>query len=201
MEARSPGLVAAAPAKTGAAKNSQIDLISERARLAAVEAKTETLRAQVRAAQEKVKQFSEIGPQISELERRKEVGETNYKYFESSLEKARIDEALDSSKIPNINKVQKPSPPAKVVDKLRKMVMGIAASGLALGILIAMLIDLVIDKTVKASGELENRLRMPVMRSIPYLSPERPLRPQIAEWKLAQRQWDRQPARSQRAAE
>ena len=33
-----------------------------------------------------------------------------------------------------------------------------------------MLIDLVIDKTVKASGELETRLRIPVMRSIPYLS-------------------------------
>ena len=170
MESQFPSLVATSPAKTSAAKSSQIDLVAERARLAAVEAKTETLRAQVRTAQDKVKQFSDIGNQISELERRKEVEETNYKYFESSLEKARIDEALDPSKIPNINVVQKPSPPAKVVDKLRKLVGGIAASGLALGIGIAMLIDLVIDKTVKASSELETRLRMPVMRSIPYLS-------------------------------
>lgn len=170
LEQRFPTLVASSPAKTGAAKISQIDLVAERARLAAVEAKTETLRAQVRAAQERVKQFSDIGTQISELERRKEVEETNYKYFESSLEKARIDEALDPSKIPNINVVQKPSPPAKVVDKLQKIVGGIAGGGLALGILIALLIDLVIDKSVKGSNELETRLRMPVMRSIPYLS-------------------------------
>ena len=170
LESRFPSLAATSAAKTGASKISQIDLVAERGRLAAVEAKAETLRSQVRAAQERVKQFSEIGTQISELERRKEVDETNYKYFESSLEKARIDEALDPSKIPNINVVQKPSPPAKVVDKLRKIVGGIAAGGLALGVLIAMLIDLVIDKTVKASSELETRLRMPVMRSIPYLS-------------------------------
>ena len=170
MESRSPGLVAASPARAGAAKASQIDLVAERGRLAAIEAKTETLRAQVHAAQERVKQFSDVGTQISELDRRREVEDTNYKYFESSREKARIDEALDPSKIPNINVVQKPSPPAKVVDKLRKIVLGIAIGGLALGIAIAMLIDLVIDKTVKASSELETRLRMPVMRSIPYLS-------------------------------
>ena len=170
LESRFPSLVATSAAKLGASKISQIDLVAERGRLAAVEAKAETLRAQVRATQDRVKQFSEIGTQISELERRKDVDETNYKYFESSLEKARIDEALDPSKIPNINVVQKPSPPAKVVDKLQKIVGGIAVGGLALGILIAMLIDLVIDKTVKASSELETRLRMPVMRSIPYLS-------------------------------
>ncbi len=170
MESRSPGLVAASPARAGTAKASQIDLVAERGRLAAIEAKTETLRAQVRAAQERVKQFSDIGTQFSELERRREVEDTNYKYFEASREKARIDEALDPSKIPNINAVQKPSPPAKVVDKLRKIAIGIAVSGLALGIAIAMLIDLVIDKSVKASGELETRLRMPVMRSIPYFS-------------------------------
>ena len=180
LERRFPSLVAASPAKTTTAKVSQVDLVSERARLAAVEAKTETLRAQVRVAQEKIKQFSDIGTQISELERRKEVEETNYKYFESSLEKARIDEALDPSKIPNINVVQKPSPPAKVVDKLRKLVMGIAAGGLALGLAIALLIDLVIDKSVKAPLELETRLRMPVLRSIPYLSRNGHARPQLS---------------------
>ncbi len=170
FEKRFPSLVAVAPGKPNTAKVSQVDLVSERARLAAVEAKTETLRAQVRAAQEKIKQFSEVGTQISELERRKDVEETNYKYFESSLEKARIDEALDPSKIPNINVVQKPSPPAKVVDQLRKLVLGIAAGGLALGIAIAMLVDLLFDKSVKSALDLEGRLRLPVLRSIPHLS-------------------------------
>ena len=37
--------------------------------------------------------------------------ETNYKYFAASLEKARVDEALDPSKMPDISAVQRPSPP------------------------------------------------------------------------------------------
>ena len=46
------------------------------------------------------KQLSEIAPQIVQLERKKEIEENNYKYFQSSLEKARVDEALDPSKMP-----------------------------------------------------------------------------------------------------
>ena len=170
LEARFPSLVATSPGKGSNAKGSQIDLVSERAHLSAIEAKTEALRTQLRSIQDSVKGFSEIGTQIADLERRKEVEETNYKYFESSLEKARIDEALDPSKIPNINVVQKPSPPAKVTDKLRKLVLSIAAGGLGLGIAIALLIDLIIDKSVKAPSELETRLRIPVLRSIPLIS-------------------------------
>jgi uncharacterized protein involved in exopolysaccharide biosynthesis len=53
--------------------------------------------------------LSELGPQVEQLERTKEIEETNYKYFKASLEKARIDEALDPSKMPNISVVQSPS--------------------------------------------------------------------------------------------
>ena len=49
------------------------------------------------------KSFRQSNPRSRELERTKEIEETNYKYFQSSLEKARVDEALDSSKIPNIS--------------------------------------------------------------------------------------------------
>ena len=67
LEQRFPSLVATSPAKKTTAKGSQIDLVSERAKLSAVEAKAEKLTVQVAAAQEKVKQFSEIGTQIAEL--------------------------------------------------------------------------------------------------------------------------------------
>ena len=169
LETRFPSLVAASPSKTAHARASQIDLVSERAKLSAIEAKTEILRTQVRGIQDSVKQFADTGTQIAELERRREVEEANFKYFESSLEKARIDEALDPSKIPNINIVQKPSPAVRVIGQLRKRVLGIAAGGLGLGIALALLIDLVIDKSVKAPGELESRLQMRVLRSIPML--------------------------------
>jgi len=55
-----------------------------------------------------MKQLSDAGPEIIRLERTKELEEANYKYFQGTLEKARIDEALDPSKMPNLTAVQRP---------------------------------------------------------------------------------------------
>jgi Mrp family chromosome partitioning ATPase len=49
--------------------------------------------------------------------------------------------------------------------------MGLAGGGLALGIAISLLIELVMDRTVKRPFELEKRLRIPLLISIPYLGP------------------------------
>lgn len=83
-----------------------------KAKVAGTEAKIEALKARLRDVQQRTKQLSELGPQIEDLERKKEMDETNYKYFAASLEKARVDEALDPSKMPNISAVQRPSLPA-----------------------------------------------------------------------------------------
>ena len=85
--------------------------VSEKARVAGIEAKIGTLKIKLRDVQQRSKQLSELAPQIEDLERKKEMDAANYKYFAASLEKARIDEALDPSKMPNISAVQRPSPP------------------------------------------------------------------------------------------
>src|SRR5207253_9237884 len=92
---------------------------SEKAQVAGIEAKVEILKARLRDIQQRIKQLSELGPQMEELERKRELDEANYKYFAASLEKARIDEALDPSKMPNISAVQQP-PPTILESKKRK---------------------------------------------------------------------------------
>jgi hypothetical protein len=111
--------------------------------------------------------ISEAAPRIEELERKREVVETNYKHSEASLEKARIDETLDPSRMPNISIVQAPSPATKVTKDVKKFVIGLAGGGIGIGIAIALLIELVLDRTVKRSFELEQRLRIPLLMSIP----------------------------------
>jgi polysaccharide biosynthesis transport protein len=143
------------------------DLLSERARLVGLESRVGALRNRVSGLKERANTLSELGPRIEELERKKEVEETNYKHSESSLQKARIDETLDPSRMPNISVVQAPSPATKVTRDVKKFVMGLAGGGLALGIAIALLIELVLDRTVKRSFELERRLRIPLLLSIP----------------------------------
>jgi uncharacterized protein involved in exopolysaccharide biosynthesis/Mrp family chromosome partitioning ATPase len=141
---------------------------SEKARVAGIEAKVEALKSRLHDVQQRIKQLSELTPQMVELERKRELDEANYKYFAESLEKARIDEALDPSKMPNISAVQRPSPPVLDTKMRYKITFGLAGGGLVLGIALALLRGLILNRTVGRPLELETRLHIPLMLSIPY---------------------------------
>jgi uncharacterized protein involved in exopolysaccharide biosynthesis/Mrp family chromosome partitioning ATPase len=140
----------------------------DKAHAAGLQAKVETLKSRLRDVQQRTKQLSELGPQIEDLERKREMDETNYKYFAASLEKARIDEALDPSKMPNISAVQRPSPSSFETKKRDKILMALAGGGVALGIALALLKGLVLNQTVGRPLQLETQLHIPLMLSIPY---------------------------------
>ena len=150
-----------------ASGSGQSDLASETARLAGIRARREALAAGLHDSQERMKKLSQISPQIADLERQKELEETNYKYFAASLDKARIDEALDPSKIPNISAVQQPSAPIKVTKARDKLALGLAGGGLALGVVLSLLNELVLNRTIKRPLELEKVVGIAPMLSIP----------------------------------
>ena len=166
LEKKFPDLIGVAPA--GSTQTSGIDLGGERARLAGLQARVDTLKERL---DQRTKQLSEAGSQIADLERKKEIEEANYKYFQAAVEKARVDEALDPSKMPNISTVQKPSPPRRFIGKRDKLVLGLAGGGLVLSIALAVLAELFLNRTVKRASELEKRLGAPVLLSIPYSRP------------------------------
>lgn len=145
------------------------DILAERAHLAAVEARIETLKVQLKEARQRAEMLANVAPQITQLERQKELEETNYRYFAASLEKARVDEALDPSKIPNISVVQKPSTAFRTVGNLRHTMLGLAGGGVALGLGLAFLIETVFAHSIKRPSEFERRLRIPLLLSIPLL--------------------------------
>ena len=147
---------------------SEKTLDSVKAQVAGTQAKIEAFKARLRDIQQRTKQLSELGPQIEELERKREMDEANYKYFAASLEKARIDEALDPSKMPNISAVQRPSPPMLDTKTRDKIALGLAGGGIALGIALALLRGLLLNRTVGRPLELETQLHIPLMLSIPY---------------------------------
>jgi len=142
--------------------------LSEKARVAGTEAKIGTLKTKLRDVQQRTKQLSELAPQIEDLERKKEMDAANYKYFEASLEKARVDEALDPTKMPNISAVQRPSPPILAITKRNKIALGLAGGGIALGVALALIRGLVLSTTVGRPLQLETQLDIPLMLSIPY---------------------------------
>src|SRR4030095_7213276 len=149
-------------------KKKPTDEKTNKAKVAGTQAKIETLKTRLSDIQRRTKQLSELAPQIEDLERKKEMDEANYKYFAASLEKARVDEALDPSKMPNISAVQRPSPPMLETKMRNKIALGLAGGGLALGIALSLLRGLALNRTVGRPLQLETQLHIPLMLSIPY---------------------------------
>jgi len=176
LEKKYPGL----PVKVRPTGSSgETGLVSETAHIAGLLARKEALAARLADIREQIKQLTEIAPQVETLERQKELEETNYKYFEGTLEKARVDEALDPSKIPNISAVQQPSPPMRVTTPRNKVALGLAGAGLALGLAIALLSELVLNRSVRRPLELEK-----VIGAAPLVAiPDNEVRPSRLPWR------------------
>jgi len=168
LEKKFPNLVARLPS-TSSQQTLQSDLGTQKAQLAATGARIEVLKTRLSSLQERAKTIWDLGPQIAQLERQRDVEEKDYKYYEAALEKARIDETLNPSRMPNINVVQKPVLAEKASGNTRpKFILGAAGAGLAIGIALALLNELLLDRSVKRRRELETRLRIPLFLSIPH---------------------------------
>lgn len=145
-------------------------LDAEKARLAAITAKIRVFEAHL---EEIGKQFSEqyaIGARIEEMSRRKEMEDAEYRSLEAKLKEAKLDQTLDPSRMPNITVVQEPSEPLKSFDELTmKIVLGLAAGGLALGLGLAFLIELLFNRKVERPIEIQARLQLPLLLSIPFV--------------------------------
>jgi succinoglycan biosynthesis transport protein ExoP len=102
------------------------------------------------------------------LQQKKESKEANLKYFTDHLDRSRIDDELSEGKVSNISIIQSPSPPVKGWSiKFEKMVGLLAVSGILAGLALAFLMELVLDRSVKQPSEIETRLGLPLLISIP----------------------------------
>ena len=145
-------------------------LEDEMALQTAMEARVAATEQQSKDIEKEVEGLSALGFKLEDLERRRQMEEEKFRYYQSSLEKARVDETLDPTKMPNIGIVQDPSSPVKSIDvKAMKWIMGIAASGVAVGLACAFLIERVIDRRVSLPSQIRSRLQLPLMLSIPYV--------------------------------
>lgn len=146
------------------------DLEIEQVNLAADEAGLATLQEQMFLSKANISRFAMKRSEIEALEIKREAEAAKVAHLQKVLEKSTILESLDPSNIPNIDVIQKPTPGYQVVDaKTKKILLGIASSGLLAGLGIAFLIEFFFDRRVKRAGEIENRLQVPLLMSIPLM--------------------------------
>jgi uncharacterized protein involved in exopolysaccharide biosynthesis/Mrp family chromosome partitioning ATPase len=106
-------------------------------------------------------------PQIAELERQHSEQQKSYDLIVANLEQALKGESTVAGNVINMSVVQSPTPPNLDYKKLLKMVGAVLAGCIGLGVGLAFLIDLMLDRTIKRSLDVERHLRLPVWLTIP----------------------------------
>jgi uncharacterized protein involved in exopolysaccharide biosynthesis/Mrp family chromosome partitioning ATPase len=132
-----------------------------------LQTKINVLKQQLSQIQSEAANVDEAESKVSDLQRKRQMEEGDYQSFATSLEQARIDEALGPGRVSNISPIQTPTPPFKDRAKRLKAMVAMVAGGIIGGIAWAFLIEFYFDTSVKRSSEIESRLKMPLFLSIP----------------------------------
>jgi succinoglycan biosynthesis transport protein ExoP len=122
-----------------------------------------------RLALAKAEQFRlmDFERQITELERRRDVEKKNYQSIQNNLDQARQDDSNHSSRVTGMYLTESPTPAGPDMKKLIKMA-GMAFGGcVAIGIGLAFLIDMILDRTIRRRQDVTRHLHLPVFLIIP----------------------------------
>ncbi len=152
------------------------DFSLERAAIPAARAHLQALESQLAELIQRRRVITAGENELTDLERSLQLDEKSHEQSLIALRGARVSETLDPSKMPNINVLQQPSAPMKAAGKRMQICGAAAALGLALGLGIAFLRELVFDQSVRTPLEIETRFQLPMFMSIPLLSDRQPVR-------------------------
>ena len=148
----------------------QLSLLNEESEVESLDAATHSFEEQLAQLRKRDRLLNEHEAQIANLEQEVALCKANYTTYSEKSEQSRIDAALQNERITNVNVIQpanliaKPISPQKAV----VLILGIFG-GLALGIGIALLAEY-FDPTLKTPDDVEERLSLPVLLSIPRVA-------------------------------
>jgi len=145
----------------------QLDYLKEQTNATSLSSKQEKIGEQYEAVQRRLRDLNAAEAKITQLEGRAVSLEGKYDAYMECIEQARIDRALARDSISNINVVQ----PATFVEKPTSPRRSILlAMGLAVGMFGALAITYLaeqFDHSLKSADEIERRLDLPVLLSVP----------------------------------
>jgi polysaccharide biosynthesis protein PslE len=151
----------------------------EDALLASLGAKASAVEVQLASSKKELETLNNNETRIVQLDREVQIRDRSYRKYADSLEQARIDDSLEKERISNINIAQPPT-----LDRLP--VRPRPSLALLLGLVVAVvgtvtipLIAEYLDHTLKTSDEIESRLNLPVLVSIPRLRSNDPSHTQM----------------------
>ena len=148
----------------------QLNLLGEESNIKSRRAEVQSLRGQYAHVNDRLKLLNNQEVHIGQLQRKTDLLAANYKDYAEKLEQSRIDKALESERITNVNVVQPASYIGKPVSpkKLMILILGLVSATLvALGVALTAEI---LDSRLKTPAEVETKLALPVLLSIPRIA-------------------------------
>jgi polysaccharide biosynthesis transport protein len=112
-------------------------------------------------------QVIDMQPQFAELERQRAEQHRTYESIMNRLEQQQRDQSSAAGKVINMSQVQSPTPPGLDSKKMLKLVAMVLVGCIGLGLGLAFVIDMFLDRSIKRTSDIERHLRLPVFLSIP----------------------------------
>jgi uncharacterized protein involved in exopolysaccharide biosynthesis len=143
------------------------ELADTRATIAGFQAKEQTLMAEVGNSRQRLAQFHSLSIARDQMLREIQVAEETHIFYRRKSEEARIDSALDDSKITNVKVAEWAKPPLGPAGLNRRLFLFLGAGvAMVAGLGVAFGRELM-DRSVGTPEEAERRLDLPVLASIP----------------------------------
>jgi len=156
---------------TGGATNAPGgDVAAELAEIKRLSARVAILGQSLSNIQVQAAQVLEMEPRINELTRQRDEEERSYHSVVSSIEQRQLGEAAVSGKVINMSVVENPTPPKRDYKKMLKLLAVVVAGCLGMGLGLAFAIEMVLDRSIKRTSDVERLLKLPVFLTIPDTS-------------------------------
>jgi uncharacterized protein involved in exopolysaccharide biosynthesis len=145
----------------------RLDLTAEEARLAALRGRAQQLEKSLAQCRRDLDRHNENRAELARLQREVQIQEANYLNYATSLEQARIDEALEMRRISNINVAQPASFEPEPVRPRLALTLLLACFCSVCGALGITLLAESLDRTLKSPEDVDQALSVPVLVSVP----------------------------------
>lgn len=148
----------------------RVEIDVELANVSALEARKKTLEESSRYYEQYASTLPASIARIRNLERLRQQEEDSLAFLRTTLRKVQEDAALDPARIPNLTILQHPTPAALVRPSLAKVGLVALIGGLGVGLVVALWIEMFVDRRVKRPEEFGKRLGIPLGLAIPLVA-------------------------------
>lgn len=164
FEQQHPGLEMVGVPMVGGITNTRAGELAEIRKLTA---RVGALGMQLTNAQTEAAKVLSLEPRITELTRQRDEDEKSYQWFMKNIEQQQNGESLAAGKVTNMSMVQNPTPPKLDLKKYGKIMGMLFGACAGMGLALAFLVELFLDRTLKRASEVERQLGVPVFLTVP----------------------------------